>query len=70
MIHCSAGRDRSGMIAAMLQDLGVPNLGQHDAGRDAVMVAMMYLQLLDLARRGVRIPRTASRTMETAPTGA
>ena len=57
-------------FAAMLRDLGIPDLGQHDAGRDAVMVAMMYLQLLDLARRRVRIPRTSSRIAETAPIGA
>jgi DNA polymerase-3 subunit epsilon len=42
---------------AILADLGLPILDQHDAFNDALMTAMMYLQLRDLKRRGVRIPR-------------
>ncbi|GJD55565.1 3'-5' exonuclease [Methylobacterium dankookense] len=36
-------------------DLEIPMLPQHDAFNDALMTAMMYLQLRDMARRGVRI---------------
>jgi DNA polymerase-3 subunit epsilon len=44
-------------FAAMLKDLGVPMLRQHDALDDALMTAMMYLSLKDLKQRGIRIPR-------------
>lgn len=44
-------------FAAILDDLGIPNLGQHDATNDAVMAAMMYLQLSDMQARGVRLKR-------------
>ena len=36
-------------------------LGQHDALNDAVMTAMVYLQLIDLRERGVRLARRRSR---------
>ena len=44
-------------FAAMLKDLGIPPLAQHDAFNDALMTAMMYLVLRDLKERGVRIAR-------------
>jgi len=44
-------------FAAILRDLDLPVLEQHDAFNDALMTAMMYLQLCDLRARGVRIPR-------------
>jgi DNA polymerase-3 subunit epsilon len=45
-------------FAAMLRDLDVPALDQHDAFNDAVMTAVMYLRLLDMKQRGLRIART------------
>ncbi len=50
-------------FATILADLGLPDLGQHDALNDAVMTAMMYLELRDMQARGVRprrIPRAAA----------
>ena len=47
-------------FAAMQRDLGIPDLGQHDAFNDALMTGMMYLALRDLKERGVRIPRPRS----------
>jgi DNA polymerase-3 subunit epsilon len=44
-------------FAAILRDLDLPVLDQHDAFNDAVMTAMMYLRLRDLQARGVRIAR-------------
>jgi DNA polymerase-3 subunit epsilon len=44
-------------FAAILRDLDLPVLDQHDAFNDALTTAMMYLQLTDLRQRGVRIPR-------------
>jgi DNA polymerase III subunit epsilon len=44
-------------FAAILRDLDIPDLGQHDAYSDALMTGMMYLRLKDLRERGVRIPR-------------
>jgi DNA polymerase-3 subunit epsilon len=44
-------------FAAILADLGLPALDQHDALSDAVMTAMMYVCLIDLKQRGVRIAR-------------
>lgn len=44
-------------FAAILRDLDLPVLNQHDAFNDALMTAMMYLQLRDLRQRGIRIPR-------------
>ncbi|MFJ7441353.1 3'-5' exonuclease [Methylorubrum thiocyanatum] len=42
-------------FAKIARALGVPLLPQHDAFNDALMTAMMYLQLRDMGRRGVRI---------------
>jgi DNA polymerase-3 subunit epsilon len=44
-------------FAAILRDLDLPLLGQHDALNDALMTAMMYLRLRDLQQRNIRIPR-------------
>jgi len=56
-------------FAAMLKDLGIPPLAQHDAFNDALMTAMMYIVLRDLKERGVRIvrPRTGGAIFN--PTG-
>lgn len=43
---------------AILRDLDLPALDQHDAFNDALMTAMIYLKLRDLKLRGVRIPRS------------
>jgi len=48
-------------FAAILADLGLPALDQHDASSDALMTAMMYVCLFDLKQRGLRIPRRRSR---------
>jgi DNA polymerase III subunit epsilon len=44
-------------FAAILKDLGIPPLPQHDALNDALMSGMMYIMLRDLKERGVRIAR-------------
>jgi DNA polymerase III subunit epsilon len=44
-------------FAAIMHDLDLPALDQHDAFNDALMTAMMYLRLRDLKQRGIRIPR-------------
>jgi DNA polymerase-3 subunit epsilon len=44
-------------FGAILRDLDLPVLDQHDAFNDALMTAMMYVRLRDLRQRGVRIPR-------------
>ena len=44
-------------FAAILRDLDLPVLDQHDAYADALMTAMIYLALRDRKARGVRIPR-------------
>ena len=48
-------------FAAILKDLGIPLLAQHDAFNDALMSAMMYVTLRDLKDRGVRIARPRTR---------
>ena len=48
-------------FAAILEDLGIPRLAQHDAFNDALMSAMMYVALRDLKERGVRIARPRTR---------
>ena len=45
---------------AILSDLNLPRLDQHDAYDDALMTAMIYLALSDLKARGQRIPRAPS----------
>ena len=54
---------------AILADLGIPSLEQHDALNDAVMTAMMYLQLKDLQERGIRLPRRRVAERPYLPTG-
>lgn len=54
---------------AILADLGIPSLGQHDAFNDALMTAMMYVQLRDMRQRGARIGRERTVRQE-APIGA
>ena len=44
-------------FASMLSDLRLPALHQHDAFNDALMTAMMYVQLRDMQERGVQISR-------------
>jgi DNA polymerase III subunit epsilon len=48
-------------FAAILADLGLPVLDQHDAFSDALMTAMMFLALKDLKERNIRIPRQRAR---------
>jgi DNA polymerase III subunit epsilon len=48
-------------FAAMVADLGLPALAQHEASSDALTAAMMYVCLVDLRQRGVRIPRPRAR---------
>ena len=57
-------------FAAILRDLGIPPLAQHDAFDDALMTAMMFVQLRDMAERGVKIPRQQRTTPVFNPTGA
>ena len=57
-------------FAAMLKDLGIPLLAQHDAFNDALMTAMMYVVLRDLKKRDVRIVRPRSRGAIFNPTRA
>ncbi len=54
---------------SILSDLGIPGLGQHDPFNDALMTAMMYVQLRDMRKRGVRIGRDRAVRQE-APIGA
>jgi DNA polymerase-3 subunit epsilon len=42
-------------FAAVLRDLDLPVLDQHEAFNDALMTAMMYLRLRDLRQRGSRV---------------
>jgi DNA polymerase-3 subunit epsilon len=44
-------------FARVLEDLKLPRFNQHEAFSDALMTAMIYLGLKDLAARGIRIPR-------------
>jgi DNA polymerase-3 subunit epsilon len=48
-------------FASILNDLKLPLLDQHDATSDALMTAMIYLNLQDLKGRDVRIPRQRSK---------
>ena len=57
-------------FAAILKDLNIPPLAQHDAFNDALMTAMMYVALRDLKERGVRIARARSHAAVFDPTGA
>jgi len=49
--------------------LRIPPLAQHDAFNDALMTAMMFVQLHDLAARDQRILRQHTGAVH-APTGA
>ena len=53
-------------FVSILKDLGLPNLGQHDALSDAVMTAMIYIILRDMKRRNVRIARERVRPLADA----
>jgi len=46
---------------AILDDLDLPMLDQHDAFSDALMTAMMYLRLDDMKARNVRVARARTR---------
>jgi DNA polymerase III subunit epsilon len=48
-------------FVSILNDLGLPNIGQHEALNDALMTAMMFVILRDMKRRGVRVPRERTR---------
>ena len=54
---------------SILSDLGIPSLEQHDAFNDALMTAMMYVQLRDMHKRGARIRRERAVQQE-PPIGA
>jgi DNA polymerase III subunit epsilon len=56
-------------FAAILKDLGIPPLAQHDAFNDALMTAMMYVVLRDLKERGARIARRRMAAAVFNPTG-
>jgi DNA polymerase III subunit epsilon len=44
-------------FSSLMEDLHLPVFGQHDAGADALMTAMIHLTLMDRKARGARIPR-------------
>lgn len=44
-------------FGAIMRDLDLPVLDQHDAFNDALMTAMIFVRLRDMRQRGVRIPR-------------
>jgi DNA polymerase III subunit epsilon len=54
---------------SILSDLGLPSLEQHDAFNDALMTAMMYVQLRDMRKQGARIGHTRV-VQQDAPIGA
>lgn len=54
---------------SIVADLGLPSLEQHDAFNDALLTAMMYLQLRDMRRRGACISRGRAMRQD-APIGA
>ena len=56
-------------FASILRDLGIPPLEQHDALNDAVMAAMIYLELRDRKARGARIRRERAGQGPPPPTG-
>lgn len=55
---------------SILRDLGLPNLGQHDALNDALMTAMIYVTLRDMRKRGARIARQRERPLHDHHIGA
>jgi DNA polymerase-3 subunit epsilon len=56
-------------FASILKDLGLPNIGQHEALCDALMTAMMYVILRSMRERGVRLQRERSRPSHDAAIG-
>lgn len=54
---------------SILADLSIPSLAQHDAFNDALMTGMMYVQLMDMRKRGSRISRGRA-VRQDAPIGA
>ena len=50
--HAPPGAQVNLSFAAILADLGLPMLDQHDAYADALMTAMIYVTLRDLKARG------------------
>ncbi|MBM6583880.1 3'-5' exonuclease [Microvirga sp. BT689] len=54
---------------SILADLGIPSLALHDPFNDALMTAMMYVQLREMRERGARIGRERAVQQE-APIGA
>ena len=54
-------------FASILSDLGLPALDQHDAFNDALMTAMMYVQLQDMQARGVVINRNSRDVQQDMP---
>ena len=50
-------------FAQILEDLKLPLLNQHDAFADAMMTAMIYVNLKDLKARNIRIPRPRHKGM-------
>jgi DNA polymerase-3 subunit epsilon len=56
-------------FAAIIKDLNIPPLAEHDAFNDALMTAMMYVTLRDMKHRGIRIPRLRTHAVFD-PTGA
>lgn len=57
-------------FTSIRRELGIPDLGQHDAFADALMAAMMWVQLRDMAARGQRLKREGRREATAAPLGA
>jgi DNA polymerase-3 subunit epsilon len=51
-------------FARILEDMKLPMFNQHDAFADALMTAMIYVGLKDLAARGVQIPRPRNKGVE------
>jgi len=51
-------------FASILKDMKLPLFNQHDAFADALMTAMIYVGLKDLAARGVQIPRPRHKGVE------
>jgi len=48
-------------FAHILRDLKLPLFNQHDAFSDALMTAMIYVNLKDFQARDIRIPRARAR---------
>ncbi len=57
-------------FASIRADLGIPDLGQHDAFADALMAAMMWVELRDMVARGKRLKLQRQREATAAPLGA